>query len=334
MTLSQLLGQAIDLRAAIGIGFGVALGLVLALTPIAIREMIGAGIVGRDRQKPDNPEVAEMGGLGVFLAFIAGVCTMLFAGGADGVTQLKILGGLIVCAGATLTGVIDDLIPIQQKVKALIPMGFALPLSIFIDDTTVDIPFVGLVDFSLAYPFVLVPIAITCASNSFNMLEGANGLGTGMGIVISAALIVLAILGGDLTGLYILVPLLGALVGFFWFNSYPAKVFPGDTMTLFVGAALAVAAILSKVEFWGALLFIPYFLEFTLKAINGFPSKGWWGVYKDGKLHCPPHGPVGLVQAVMKVTGGIREPALVFVFIGCEALVGVFVILSFAGWAA
>ena len=68
------------------------------------------------------------------------------------------------------------------------------------------------------------------------MLEGFNGLGTGLGIIMSGTLIVLAFHHDRLDGVYLLVPLLGGLVAFLWFNKYPAKVFPGDTLMLFMGA--------------------------------------------------------------------------------------------------
>jgi len=66
-----------------------------------------------------------------------------------------------------------------------------------------------------------------------------------------------------------------------------------------------------------------------IKAINKFTSKGWWGIYNNGKLHCPESGPVGLAQLIMKITGGIKEQYLVLILIGIEALCGIGAILYY-----
>ncbi|HWG89772.1 MAG TPA: hypothetical protein VNZ52_02890 [Candidatus Thermoplasmatota archaeon] len=323
------LGLRTDASFVFAVAFGVSLVAALLVTPLAIRKLRGAGIVGKDRQKPGNPEVAEMGGIAVFLAFNAGAFLLLATWTPVGPVQASVLAALVVAAGACITGIIDDLIPLRQRFKAIIPFIFAAPFAMYVSDWTVTFPGLGFVDMGLLYPVVLVPLAIACASNSFNMLEGFNGLAAGMGLVIAAGLSVLAWLKGNLTGLVLLVPLMGALAGFLVFNFYPAKVFPGDTMTLTVGAVLALGAMLSKLEFWCLILFLPYIVEFMVKGLNGFPSKGWWGDYREGRLHCPPNGPVGLAQWVMKVSNGISERGLVCLFMGVELVIGAAAVAAF-----
>lgn len=270
MGLADLLGFSPGLRPAIAAGLGVALLAVLIVTPKAARKLMGAGITGRDRHKPDRPEIPEMGGLAVFLAFNAGVFTSLAVGGIPDAQETLLLASLIVAAGACVTGVLDDLIELRRRFKAFIPFAFAIPLALYVPDSVVAIPLLGPTDFGIAYHALLVPLGVACASNGFNMLEGFNGLGAGLGIVLGGAISVLAILEGNLAGLVLLFPLIGALAGFLLFNFYPARIFPGDTLTLTVGAVLAAAAILSKVEFWAALLFVPHVVEFLLKMGGGF----------------------------------------------------------------
>ncbi|HEX2022997.1 MAG TPA: hypothetical protein VHH36_09790 [Candidatus Thermoplasmatota archaeon] len=294
--------------------------------PRIIRKLRGAGIVGRDVNKPDRPEVAEMGGLGVFLGFNVGVFAFLVLAGPAAPEPALVLVALITAAGATMTGILDDLVVLRQRFKAFIPVVFAAPLAVYVDDYSVWLPFAGSVDFGLLYPLVLVPLGVTCASNGFNMLEGYNGLGAGIGVVLAVGLAVVCWIAGAPTGLVLLLPLLGGLLAFLRFNWHPAKVFPGDTMTLLVGAVLAAAAILSKVEFWGLLLFLPHVVEFAIKMRNGFPSKGWWGEFRGGKLHCPPNGPVGLGQWTMRVAGGITERRLVATMLAAEAAVAAIVV--------
>ena len=73
---------------------------------------------------------------------------------------------------------------------------------------------------------------------------------------------------------------------------------------------------------------IPYVADFFIKAVNRFPSRGWSGVFKDGKLYPPPKK-VGFAQYVMKVAGGISERNIALAFIGIEAVFGALVIVLF-----
>lgn len=120
------------------------------------------------------------------------------------------------------------------------------------------IPALGL----LAIPFFIL-ITVGC-SNAVNLTDGLDGLATGCTITVALAYGVLAYLAGSATlGLeYLNVPfnpllselsvflmaLVGAGMGFLWFNCHPAKVFMGDTGSLAIGGALGTAAICTKQE--------------------------------------------------------------------------------------
>lgn len=328
MTIAESFGIAVGFRPALVVGLGVALVGALVVTPRAMRKLRGAGIAGIDRQKPDKPSIPEMGGLAVFLALNMGAFATLALGGLDPATETLVLASLVVAAGACITGVLDDLVALRQRFKAIIPFAFAAPLALYAPDTSIAFPIVGAVDFGLLYPLVLVPVGIACAANGFNMLEGFNGLGAGVGIVMAGGIAFLAILHGNLAGLALLFPLLGALAGFLWYNAYPARVFPGDTMTLLVGSVLASAAMLSKVEFWAALLFLPHTVEFFLKLRGGFKADSFASSVDGGVLKYD--GPTQSLTHVVMRRLRVTEPGLVvLVWVG-EASVAVFVIGAFA----
>jgi UDP-N-acetylglucosamine--dolichyl-phosphate N-acetylglucosaminephosphotransferase len=335
MSLADTLGEHLEFRGALILGYFVAALVCVLVMPRAIRKLLGAGIVGKDRHKPGRPEVAEMGGLAVFLAFNAGVFSVLGVARGLALDVEGILLALVVITGATMAGILDDLIDLRQKFKTLISFAFALPLALFVEDYTVWFPVLGTVDLGLAYPVLLVPVAVACASNGFNMLEGFNGLGTGLGIVSSTALIVIALLSNNLLGLAILGPLAGALVGFWFFNAYPARVFPGDTMTLMVGAALACGAILSKLEFWAGLLLLPQIIEFAVKARSRFPTTQWGGALQaDGRLVSERTVAAGLCQWVMLKAGpgGIGEKRLVWTILGAHMLLSGAVVAAYVAF--
>lgn len=125
--------------------------------------------------------------------------------------------------------------------------------------------------------FVLVVIVVvTAVSNGANLTDGIDGLCAGTSAIIGVALLIMAYLGGNviyssyLNIMYIpgseeLVvfagAFIGALVGFLWYNTFPAQVFMGDTGSLTLGGIIAVFAILIRKELLIPLLCLVFFLE-------------------------------------------------------------------------
>ncbi|MBD5357921.1 MAG: phospho-N-acetylmuramoyl-pentapeptide-transferase [Bacteroides sp.] len=125
--------------------------------------------------------------------------------------------------------------------------------------------------------FVCVVIfVVTAVSNGANLTDGLDGLAAGTSAIIAVALAIMAYLGGNviysgyLNIMYIpgseeLVvyagAFVGALVGFLWYNAFPAQVFMGDTGSLTIGGILAVFAILIRKELLIPLLCLIFFIE-------------------------------------------------------------------------
>lgn len=268
-----------------------------------------------------------MGGLILVSGFAAGIITAVafttFLSRFISISLAEILAALSVVLIAALIGIIDDLIPLRQRVKAILPIFIALPLvAVRIGNTAMTFPFVGPVDLGIIFSLVLVPIGVTGAANAVNMLAGFNGEVAGVGIVAVGSLAVIAYHNHYTAALLILISALGALLATLYYNWYPAKVFIGDTGTLSIGAIIASAVIIGNFELAGVIVIIPYFLEFLIKARNRFPSKGWWMNYKDGKLYCPESGPKGLGQLITKACGGLREYNVTIILMGLEAICG------------
>ena len=91
-------------------------------------------------------------------------------------------------------GVYDDLFRLRQSMKALIPFALALP-SFHLFPSDIFLPIFGIINLGV-FVYLLAPFGITCGANASNMLEGFNGLGVGLGIIISSSLIVMAFFGG------------------------------------------------------------------------------------------------------------------------------------------
>lgn len=125
--------------------------------------------------------------------------------------------------------------------------------------------------------FILVTIfVITATSNGANLTDGLDGLATGCSAIIAVALAIMAYLGGSiiyssyLNIMYLpmsselvvfCAAFIGALVGFLWYNAYPAQVFMGDTGSLTIGGIIAVLAILIHKELLIPVLCAIFFVE-------------------------------------------------------------------------
>lgn len=125
--------------------------------------------------------------------------------------------------------------------------------------------------------FILVTIfVVTAVSNGANLTDGLDGLAAGTSAIIGVALAIMCYLGGNviyssyLNIMYIpgseelvvfAAAFIGALIGFLWYNSYPAQVFMGDTGSLTIGGIIAVFAILIRKELLIPILCAIFFVE-------------------------------------------------------------------------
>jgi UDP-N-acetylglucosamine--dolichyl-phosphate N-acetylglucosaminephosphotransferase len=300
--------------------------------PVMISRFKRAGITGKNMNSSIQEEIPEMGGLITAVGFAAGIIIAIslrtFFNIFLSASLTSILAALATVLIVVIIGIFDDLMSMRQWVKAILPVFAALPLMALKEGySLINIPYIGLINCGICYSLVLVPLGITGAANAANMLAGFNGIEAGMGIVIVVSLSIIAYLLGEITALIILIAALGALLATLYYNWYPAKVLVGDVGTLSLGAIVATSVIIGSFETAGIIIVIPYAIDFLIKAKNHFPYS--FGIYRDGKLHCPDSGPVGLCQLVMKVCGGISERNLVLVLMGIEAVFGVVAILVY-----
>ena len=145
-----------------------------------------------------------------------------------------------------------------------------------------------------------------------------------MGVVMFLAVSMVAIANSSVEMAILAVSMLGALLAFLYFNVFPARLFPGDVGNLTIGTVLAATVIIGNLESAGAILVIPYVIDFFIKAVNRFPHT--YQELKDGKLY-PKKGKVkGFVHLVMKMFNGISENRLALFFVLFEALFAVVVL--------
>jgi UDP-N-acetylglucosamine--dolichyl-phosphate N-acetylglucosaminephosphotransferase len=295
--------------------------------PWLIRSLRGTPAVGKDLNKPSGPLIPEMGGLGVILGFYVGVAVLaLFT--FEQIPGPFYYASITAALGAGVVGLMDDMFNLRKRWKALLPFVLALPLGAVAYGSGNRV-LLGL-DIGMLIA-IAIPLGVTSAANAANMLEGFNGLGAGLGVIMAVTLVILSLLTSAEEGLFLLFPLIGSLLAFLSFNLYPARVFPGDSMTLFTGATLACAAIISSpsMKAYGAMLFIPMIIEFGLKARGRFQAENYGRAGSDGRLSWD-----GRIESVLHVImrgRRLREWEVVLVAWAIEGAVCATVILAAAG---
>lgn len=225
---------------------------------IKIAKHINAVDVPRDNRRVHTKPIPKLGGLGIFLGFLFGY--MLF--GVHSIQMNSILIGSFIII---LTGIIDDINPIKPRYKLLGQICAACAVIFYGNIMLNEITAFGRVfEFGLwGYPITLFFI-IACI-NVINLIDGLDGLSGGITSIFLATMGIIAFVQGrqatlEITLIFIM---LGATLGFLLHNFNPAKIFAGDTGSMFMGFIIAIVSLLG---FKGAM-FLSFMIPLAVLAI-------------------------------------------------------------------
>ena len=269
------------------------MGGIIILTSILIPVLLFAHL--------DNVYMLLMIVATIWLGFIGFIDDYIkvFKKNKEGLSgKSKIIGQIVlgIIVGSTLY--LNDSVVVREKVPANTPnaqvtdVGTQKIWTKETKSTVTTIPFLknNEFDYAMLMPgegktkqaggwiiFVLASIIIiTAVSNGANLTDGMDGLLTGISIIIGTTLGIFAYLSGNiiyadyLNIMYIpatgelvvyMAAFIGALIGFLWYNSYPAQVFMGDTGSLALGGIIAVFAIIIRKELLIPILCGIFFVE-------------------------------------------------------------------------
>jgi phospho-N-acetylmuramoyl-pentapeptide-transferase len=226
------------------------------------------------QQKRGTP---TMGGLIIILATL--VPTLLWAR----LDSRYVIVAIVAMLWMGAIGFLDDYLKIVRgksqglvarwKLVGQVTFGIALgvylillPLAARVEPASTQLPLLKYVLLVLPWPVyvVFVTFVITAESNAVNLTDGLDGLAAGLTAIVAGSFAIFAYLFGRVDAARYLgvlhLPgageltifcgaLMGAALGFLWFNAHPAQVFMGDTGALAIGGALGTVAILLKAEF-------------------------------------------------------------------------------------
>ncbi len=266
-----------------------------------------AGIIAEDRNKDRPRYVPSSGGVAVALGIIIGILTYTFGGSFIFRPALRtddLLAVALSILMIALVGFIDDINVHSKKVSAtgmkdirkglkqwqkpLLTFLGALPLmAINAGVHTLNVPFIGMVQFGLFYPIVVIPMLVIFVSNAVNLLGGFDGLQPGMTLVASAGLLLYQIFYGNYLGTVLSAMLFASILAFLPFNAFRSRVIGGDSFTYAVGGTLVAIMVMGNAEVFGAIIFIPWIIEFLLHLRRKFSVTDLGIRQKDGTLKAP-----------------------------------------------
>ena len=242
------------------VGFLISLIAVLILMPpfinylkkLSFRQSVSEYALADDQKKAGTP---IMGGI-LFILVPVIVTLIAFP---ESLKDMDTWIIILAFAGYGLIGFTDDyLIAVKKNNDGLSPkqkFGLQLILAVvffFIyrshAELEVTIPFTHHVwNLGWGY-FILVLLMFTGASNAVNLTDGMDGLAAGVSIIALIPYFIIALLQKRSSVEMFVITLIGALLGYLWYNKKPARVFMGDTGALALGGALAAIAMVTKEE--------------------------------------------------------------------------------------
>jgi UDP-GlcNAc:undecaprenyl-phosphate/decaprenyl-phosphate GlcNAc-1-phosphate transferase len=211
----------------------------LVLIPPISKLAVSIGVFDdNDERKVHTGAIPRLGGIAIFFAVLLSV--ILFSE-----MNIQVRGFLAGAIVIFLTGLTDDLAKMPPTKKLLGELMAAWVATVVgeLHLTSLGNLFgEGAINLhQLSVPFTV--FAIVGVINAVNLLDGLDGLAGGVTAISTCAIGLLAYLAGDNNLAVVCVALLGGVVGFLKFNSYPARIFMGDGGSLFLGYCLAVISV-------------------------------------------------------------------------------------------
>ncbi len=226
---------------------------------------------------------------GIIIIFSVVIPVLLWAD-IKSIYIILILAGTIWLSGV---GFLDDYLKVvkkypngliaRYKLLGQVIIGLVVGAVIYFSpqfeviNSVTTVPFLKNVNFDFSYFYIpVVVFIITATSNAVNLTDGLDGLAIGVIVIVMIALSIISYISGNaifsdyLNIIYLpgageltvyVAALVGASLGFLWFNSYPAQVFMGDTGSLALGGAFGIIAVLIKKELLIPILGGVFFME-------------------------------------------------------------------------
>lgn len=230
-------------------------GLVLVRGIIFLAHKYGVGLDKPGKGRIHNRPVSRIGGVAMYGAFMAGCLLTL---GPLGISNKQVLGVVITASIVTGVGFWDDLFNLKPLPKfigqlmavLLAVLGFEILIRFINNPLGGTLQFGWIITLSLSTFWLLGTINVT------NFLDGLDGLATGVTVIFSFILLLVALTFQQQQLSILAAALLGATLAFLLFNFSPAKLFMGDSGSMFLGLIIGELSILSGAKLATVMLIL------------------------------------------------------------------------------
>ncbi len=272
--------------------------------------------------------------LGIVFATLVSVIAYAVTHGGFGITEKFVITGLFmaVCYGGI--GFIDDYIKVVKKrnlgltaIQKLVLQFTVVGLYLFVmkllgDTTEIAVPFFGMVDLGFFY-YIIMALVIVGMTNAVNLTDGIDGLDGSITFFVALFLMMIAnVMGVFQSNVLFAAAVAGGCLGFLVWNFHPAKVFMGDTGSLFLGGIVCAIAfamdmhlimllvgIMYLVEMFSVMLQVSYFKLthgkriFRMSPIHHHFEMGGWSEMKIVAVFSTVTAICGIISLLLVVFG-------------------------------
>ena len=225
----------------------VAAGASALSTPVVGRLALTLGVVDRPSPRKVNkrPNIPLLGGVAVAFGCAIGLVASGMLGEASAEDLHRLFGFFL--GGVMLLGLgaWDDRFGLEARVKLAFQIaaaGIAFAFGFRLDFLTEPISQMTF-ELPVWLAFLATVLWIVAVTNAMNLMDGLDGLATGLGAIIATTLTIICWDSGQPLGVMLGVALVGAQLGFLLFNFPPASIFLGDAGAYFIGYAIAVVGL-------------------------------------------------------------------------------------------
>ena len=320
----------------IAIAFMLALITTFVITPYTIKlaKKLGAVDTPKDARRINKVTMPRLGGLAIIAGFIVSIIYLLIILSVENTINLlednnhmKLIGFLIGGLIISIVCFIDDLkdLPpivklITQIIAAIIVVAFGLRIQ------NINIPFLYKIGLPNAFSIVLTIGWIVGITNAINLIDGLDGLSSGVALISCVSMLVIfALNGSPIIAILLITALAGALSGFLPFNFNPAKTFMGDAGSNFLGYCLAVISIFGVAKTYTLVVIVAPLIVLALPVVDTIVAiirriikgKSIKAIMMADKGH--------LHHTLLK--HGFTQKEAVFIMYGVTAALGLFAII-------
>ena len=232
------------------LAFVIAAGVALLITPGVILLAAKTGAMDApDARKVHKKPIPRIGGIGIYAAFMVAMLSVLSFVDVTAEVKTEIIGLMVGGSLIVLVGVIDDYKNLPAKVK-LVGQIIAAAVLVIAFDVRIDFITDPFGDY-IYTEWLAVPLTIfwiVGLTNTVNLIDGLDGLAAGVATIAAVTIMMVALQQSIMLVAVLTAALAGAAFGFLYYNFNPARIFMGDSGSMFLGFMLAGISVIGAVK--------------------------------------------------------------------------------------